>query len=165
MKSIVILILLLPSVSFSFCEGNPPKDICNSEFKNYELVNQYRVSKGAKELNLSVYLSYVARDWSKKMAEDGRISHSGFPKARSKVLFENFAFLIGAKVNRENVASYSGLSGEPGERFHKMWVTSPGHAANMRAKDVVAIGVGIYKSGNGYYATQLFGSDGVFFAD
>ena len=36
---------------------------------------------------------------------------------------------------------------------------------NIRALIDIAIGVGIYKSGNGYYATQLFGSDGVFFAD
>lgn len=60
----------------------------------------------------------------------------------------------------ENVAmtGESGDSSSVGEEFYEMWRSSSGHYENMMG-DYPAMGVGIVSGGDGWYATEIFGSE------
>ncbi len=42
------------------------------------------------------------------------------------------------------------------DQFMTNWMNSPGHRANILSGNFASIGVGVYKVGNTYYATQEF---------
>ena len=160
MKIILLLcVILATNKAYADCL-DAAEDICTIEERIWELVNQYREGKGKPALSPSMHLGFVSRAWSKEQAEVGRISHRGFPGARSERYKTEFPYLASPGIKRENVAMFSGGSPTPievAEKFHKMWINSPGHAANIRATDCTTIGIGVFKTGsNAYYATQLF---------
>lgn len=58
----------------------------------------------------------------------------------------------------ENIAYLSGYSGDSNiaNQFMTNWMNSSGHRANILSPNFTSIGVGVYKIGNTYYATQEF---------
>ncbi len=59
----------------------------------------------------------------------------------------------------ENIAMASGHDDDAiAELFFKMWRESSGHYRNMVNHNYKEIGIGLYKSGDTWYAVQLFGS-------
>lgn len=59
---------------------------------------------------------------------------------------ENIAYISDSNKNSHDIAN----------SFMTNWMNSPGHKANILSKDFTGIGVGVYKVGNKYYATQEF---------
>lgn len=105
-------------------------------------------------------LSYVARDWSQKQMQRGSIGHQGFPTSRRQVYSASFPS-ESVSIQAENVAYSSGRSEDAeaiAKMFVNMWTNSAGHRRNMLGNYGI-IGVGVTKSGNSYYATQLFGQE------
>jgi uncharacterized protein YkwD len=121
------------------------------------LTNEKRV--GLSALRHDKNMAFVARDWSRQQGQSGGISHNGFPRARAQVYQQEFG--QSGSISAENVAMFSGGSGTPAEevakRFVDMWYGSPGHRANMLGR-YGSLGAGVYKSGFGYYGTQIFGN-------
>jgi uncharacterized protein YkwD len=155
----VLLLALTATTPVSACIF-ASDDICKTEFLISVFVGEYRAKEKLHHLNLSSALSHVARAHSKYQADKGRISHYGFSKGRYSFFKTEFGGWP-VKIQRENVAMFSGTKKlsleEVAKKFHTMWINSSGHRANIRAKDIYAIGVGVYETKNGYYATQLFG--------
>jgi uncharacterized protein YkwD len=100
--------------------------------------------------------SHVARGHSKYMVEFG-ISHDNF-QARAAELKDA---LPDMEINAlgENVAQMSQNMADPeliAAEFVRMWWNSKGHRDNMLNGRYHYIGVGIMRSGNAIYATQMF---------
>jgi uncharacterized protein YkwD len=106
-------------------------------------------------------LSYVARDWSRQQMQRGSIGHQGFPSSRSSFYKASFPGDT-VSIQAENVAYSSGGSTATAEdvakMFVNMWKNSAGHRRNMLGNYQI-LGVGVTKSGNRYYATQIFGAE------
>ena len=130
---------------------------CKVEIEIVRLTNEKRV--GLSPLRHDKNMAFVARDWSRQQGQSGGISHNGFPRARAQVYQQEFG--QSGSVSAENVAMFSGGSGTPpaevAKRFVDMWYGSSGHRANMLGR-YGSLGAGIYKSGFGYYGTQIFGN-------
>ncbi|GBF82627.1 CAP domain-containing protein [Aphanothece sacrum] len=114
-------------------------------------VNQYRLSKNLPPLQMNAQMSYVARQYSQKMAnKTATFSHDGF---------EGRAKTIGAKIPYQTFAeNLAYIKGYPdlASVAVKGWINSPGHRKNMEGNFNLT-GVGIAKNSEGeYYFTQLF---------
>jgi uncharacterized protein YkwD len=137
--------------------------ICKIESLIAAKTNQYRASRGLQALTPNAKMDFVARDWSLKQSNSGRISHTGFPSARNAVYRAEFQQSF--SFRGENVAYTSMVGGgdqsdaaaeRVAQAFAVMWWNSPGHRANMLGS-FGSIGVGVYKNSRGaWYATQLF---------
>lgn len=104
-------------------------------------------------------MAWVARDWSMGQARQGSIGHQGFPADRYTTFTTEFGPAAPVSFAAENVAYAYGTSTLPDEiaaTFMTMWINSAGHRANILG-NFVTLGVGVAKTGNYYYATQLFG--------
>ena len=129
--------------------------ICAIELAITKQTNEKR--GGLQPMRYSKSLSYVSRQWSKAMADRGRIGHQGFPSDRLKDFIAEFGSQ--PRMVSENVAYTFAGSGDP-ERIARqltdMWWSSAGHRRNMIQLHP-AIGVGIWREGNRVYGTQIFG--------
>ena len=58
----------------------------------------------------------------------------------------------------ENIAYIGGVSdlNALADQFMTNWMNSQGHRENILSTNFTSIGIGIYKSGDRYYATQEF---------
>jgi hypothetical protein len=134
--------------------------ICQAEIACLKQTNTLRGSNRA-ALVQSAKFAFIARLWSKSQAEAGGISHDGFPNARAQAYEAEFGAGSSYGIYAENVA-YSGSSDSNPEAiatmFTKMWWWSWGHHMNMISRNKV-MGCGIWKDGNTYYATQIFGEE------
>ncbi len=132
----------------------------NSSLENveqliFQKVNEERKKAGVSPLKYNYTMQKFARDKSKDMGVNNYFSHedlkgkleSDYIKA-SGVSYsawgENIAYLDGYA---ENVLANT---------FMTNWMNSPGHRANILSTNFTSIGVGVYKIGNKYYATQEF---------
>lgn len=137
--------------------------ICKVEELITQKTNEYRKGRGLGEVVHDPKISFVSRDWSEKQANRGYIGHTGFPRSRLAVFQTEFG--VSGVMRSENVAMFSG-GGSRGEtdaqaeaiasQFAVMWWNSSGHRTNMLGRNHTALGVGVYGSGRGYYATQIF---------
>jgi uncharacterized protein YkwD len=137
--------------------------VCKVERLIGEKTNKYREGRGLKPLALDAKIAFVSRDWSKKQASSGRISHSGFPSSRVSVYRQEFN--VSRSLSGENVAMSGRVSGSSlddaaaervAQEFAVMWWNSSGHRANMLGR-FKSLGVGVYKNSRGsWYATQIF---------
>jgi len=137
--------------------------VCKVERLIGEKTNKYREGRGLKPLALDAKIAFVARDWSKKQASSGSISHSGFPSARMSVYRQEFS--VSRSLSGENVAMTGRVSSmtdddaaaeRVAQEFAVMWWNSSGHRANMLGR-FKSLGVGVFKNSRGsWYATQIF---------
>lgn len=136
-------------------------ETCAIERLIFAKTNAYRASSGLKPLTFGYRLGYAARDWSTQQSNRGGISHSGFPSARRSFLAAEFGANAPADISGENVAwtGYSSGSVEAvASDFAEMWWGSSGHRRNMLG-NYKSLGVGVYRGGRGWYATQIFGAE------
>lgn len=103
-------------------------------------INNYRASQGLAPLQRESSLDTRARDWSKRMADRNKLSHSNLS-----------SLLPPWSAASENV----GRGGSVESLFEAL-KNSSGHRANMLG-DFTHIGVGVWRSGNGtLWTTHIF---------
>jgi uncharacterized protein YkwD len=133
---------------------------CAAEAEVIRLTNVHRSDSGLPPLAASGHLGFVARDWSTTQANDGDISHNGFPDSRTQVYTQEFGTMEGIWVSGENVAMYTGGESQAATdlaaQITEQWWESPGHRDNMLGS-FDGIGVGIVRTSDGaVYGTQDF---------
>jgi uncharacterized protein YkwD len=121
------------------------------ERKVFELVNDYRISRGMKRLAWNNLVSDYALVHSQNMAQNKvSFSHTGF-EARMNEIAVRQPF----RASAENIAMNSGYR-DPAREFVEGWLKSPGHLHNIEGNFNLT-GIGIAQSPDGtYYATQIF---------
>ncbi len=147
----------------SDCYKSDPS-ICKIEAEILRLTNIERAAPSGlfkskmQPLKLAPKMSWVARDWSAKQGSRGNIGHDGFPNQRERTFQGEFKGSR-AEISAENVAMTGyGDDSDVARQFFDMWKHSPGHYENMMG-DYAAMGIGVAKSGDGWYATEIFGDE------
>lgn len=119
-------------------------------------VNKERSANGLAPLSYNNTMENYARLKSKDMGDRGYFDHAN-PEGE----------LITAQMKRdgvnynswgENIAyiQRDSTNASLADQFMTNWMNSPGHRANILSGNFASIGVGVYKVGNTYYATQEF---------
>lgn len=122
----------------------------------FQRVNKERAANGLAPLAYNGTMEYYARYKSKDMGDNGYFDHNDLKGE-----------LITAQMKRdgvtynawgENIAYIQGSFGNEAlaTKFMDNWMNSSGHRANILSSNFSSIGVGVYKVGNTYYATQEF---------
>lgn len=113
-----------------------------------DLINEYRVSKGLRTLNIVNHISFKSEEHNEYMISRKVVNHDLFPE-RS----ENIIEVLGAVKVNENIAyNFS----TPNSVLHA-WLDSPAHKANIEG-DFTHFGVAINtdpETGEKYY-TNIF---------
>lgn len=130
--------------------------IAEIEQQIFQSVNAERAKAGLSALTYNNTMQKYARIKSKDMGDRGYFDHKN-PEGQ----------LITAQMQKdgvtynawgENIAYISGMSGNSAiaNKFMTNWMNSDGHRANILSTNFSSIGIGVYKIGNKYYATQEF---------
>ncbi|MEA5270478.1 CAP domain-containing protein [Clostridium perfringens] len=136
--------------------NNSSSYIAQIEQMIFNKVNEERAKAGVAPLSYSNTMQKYARIKSEDMGLRKYFSHED-PNGQ----------LITAKMKAdgvsynawgENIAYLGGYSGDSNiaNKFMTNWMNSSGHRANILSPNFTSIGVGVYKIGNTYYATQEF---------
>ncbi|HAN76634.1 MAG TPA: CAP domain-containing protein [Bacteroidales bacterium] len=122
-------------------------DLLKMEEEVLVYVNEYRASNGKPKLAMNEFMRGQCRDHSTKMASGATsFGHDGFDE-RTDLIWAQ----VGSGAIAENVAyNYSGA-----REAVNQWINSTGHRENMLG-DYTLTGIGIYKTGNQIYFTQMF---------
>lgn len=122
----------------------------------FSKVNEERAKAGVPALSYNSTMETYARIKSKDMGDNNYFDHNNLSGE-----------LITAQMSRdgvsysawgENIAYIGGVSDAAAlaNQFMTNWMNSQGHKENILSSNFSSIGVGVYKSGNRYYATQEF---------
>jgi uncharacterized protein YkwD len=128
--------------------GTDQSSITSRSQALFELTNEERINEGLPLLQRDTQLDNLAQEKAESMynANAGvNISHSGFDE-RARV-----ANSLGFSLVAENLA----YGGYEASSFIDLWMSSPGHRANILNGELTHIGIGVY----GKYAVQLFGGN------
>ena len=139
-------VIFLISALFVFSAAVPPANQLSNDVLKY--TNEYRRSKGLKELIMKDDLNSLARKYSEDMAS-GRSSfgHSGYDQRAAKV-----KKAYGTCSVAENVA----YGARDAKEVFSIWKKSSGHRHNMLG-NFKYIGIGTAKSKGGViYYTEIF---------
>ncbi|WP_066889536.1 CAP domain-containing protein [Clostridium nigeriense] len=122
----------------------------------FQRVNKERAAAGLPALSYNTTMEHYARVKSKDMGDRGYFDHKD-PQGR---LITEQMKADGVSYNAwgENIAYIQGVNGNStlATQFMDNWMNSPGHRANILSSNFSSIGIGVYKIGNTYYATQEF---------
>lgn len=122
----------------------------------FQRVNQERTSAGLPALNYNTTMEKYARIKSKDMGDNGYFSHEDL---QGELITEQMK-ADGVSYNAwgENIAYIQGINNNSdlATQFMDNWMNSSGHRANILSTKFSSIGIGVYKIGNTYYATQEF---------
>ena len=122
----------------------------------FQRVNQERSKAGLPTLSYNNTMEHYARLKSKDMGDRNYFDHAN---PEGKLITEQMK-ADGVTYNAwgENIAYISGMSSNAqlATQFMDNWMNSEGHRANILSSKFSSIGVGVYKIGNTYYATQEF---------
>lgn len=122
----------------------------------FQRVNQERIAAGVPTLSYNATMEHYARLKSKDMGDNGYFSHEDL---QGKLITEKMK-VDGVSYNAwgENIAYIQGINNNSilATNFMDNWMNSSGHRANILSANFKSIGVGVYKIGNTYYATQEF---------
>lgn len=119
-------------------------------------VNEERARAGMSTLSYSTLMEKYARIKSKDMGDKNYFDHRNLEgelitaqMARDGISYRSWG---------ENIAYIGGVSdiNELANQFMINWMNSQGHRENILSPNFTSIGVGVYKAGNRYYATQEF---------
>lgn len=122
----------------------------------FQRVNQERTAAGLPALSYNTTMEHYARIKSKDMGDNGYFSHEDL---QGNLITEQMkADGVTYKAWGENIAYIQGGSGNSAiaTQFMDNWMNSSGHRANILSTNFSSIGIGVYKIGNKYYATQEF---------
>lgn len=119
-------------------------------------VNEERARAGMSTLSYSSLMEKYARIKSKDMGERNYFDHKNLEGEliTSQMARDGISY----RAWGENIAYIGGVSdiNELANQFMINWMNSQGHRENILSPDYTSIGVGVYKAGNRYYATQEF---------
>ncbi len=152
---IAALLLLACTLFYAGCkDDNSPswESFPDMEKQAFDLVNQYRVSKGLPAMEWSDIIADIARTHSRNMASGSvAFGHDGFADR-----FNQIGKKIAASSGAENVAWSLNYS-DPAQVAYEGWLNSPGHLENIETAKYNISGMGIAKAADGkYYFTQIF---------
>lgn len=118
------------------------------ELDIFELVNDYRLSKGLNSLEKLNIISEVAETHTAYMAEVGKISHDNFP-----LRYEQLVKSANAKLVGENV----GFGYSTAEGVFNAWLKSDGHREIIEKSNYTHFGISTEKNKEGRnFFTQIF---------
>ncbi|WP_300379640.1 CAP domain-containing protein [Clostridium sp.] len=132
------------------------KYIAEIEQAIFQRVNQERATAGLPALTYNTTMEHYARFKSQDMGDRKYFDHTN---PEGKLITEKMkADGVSYRAWGENIAYISGISGNAqlSTQFMDNWMNSQGHRANILSSNFSSIGVGVYKIGNTYYATQEF---------
>jgi uncharacterized protein YkwD len=179
MKSIVILTLVLILQGFTFTRQNPENDgiLSKEEQKLYELIMEYRKSKGLPPIALSAKLTKVAQAHARDLADNYKFDfdnkcnpHSWSKKGKwspccytndhkeAKCMWDKPREIADYAANGYEIAYYSS-KGATAEEGLAGWKVSPGHNPLIVNEGMWSqvkwkgIGIGLY----GEYGIVWFG--------
>lgn len=146
----------VPDNSWEPSQDQSDSYISEIEQAIFTRVNAERTSRGLQPLNYNNTMQNYARIKSKDMGDRGYFAHEN-PEGE----------LITAQMKRdgvtysawgENIAYIQGNQSNASlaEQFMNNWMNSQGHRENILSSNFKSIGIGVYKIGNTYYATQEF---------
>lgn len=122
----------------------------------FQRVNEERTKEGLPALKYSNTMRKYARIKSMDMGDRGYFEHRD-PEGRlmSDIIKKDG---ISYKAWGENIAYIGGMTDEVAiaERFVSNWMKSPSHRDNILCDKFEEIGIGVYKIGNRFYASQEF---------
>lgn len=113
------------------------------------LVNDIRAEEGLQPLQGDAKLAKAAVRRAAHCARQGRISHVGWLDALRKV-----GLRVGSRAFGENLAQGQDRADE----VVRDWMASPGHKANILARDYRRIGVGVAEGYGDRFWAQVFSS-------
>lgn len=116
-------------------------------------INQIRQQQGLTELRHNEKLAQVARRYSRRMAEQNFFAHVG-PQGDTLTDRVEAAGIFYRMVG-ENLFTSTNIA-QPVPAAVDGWMNSPGHRENILRSEYRETGIGIWKTGNTYYFTQLF---------
>lgn len=122
----------------------------------FQRVNQERTAAGLPALSYNTTMEHYARIKSKDMGDNGYFSHEDL---QGKLITEQMkADGVSYRAWGENIAYIQGMNDNSAlaTKFMDNWMNSSGHRANILSTNFSSIGIGVYKIGNTYYATQEF---------
>ena len=131
--------------------------LCQIEIALANRTNTYRAALGPLEYSSGV--AWVARDWSNQQAVNNSLGHGGFPTARYAKYQAEFGMNAAVNFSAENVAYAYGTSASAeviADELMALWLSSSGHRDNILG-NFRTLGIGVSKTGNYFYGTQLFG--------
>ena len=122
----------------------------------FQRVNQERTAAGLPALSYNTTMEKYARIKSKDMGDNGYFAHED--KQGNLITVKMKADGVSYRAWGENIAYIQGMNDNNAlaTKFMDNWMNSSGHRANMLSTNFSSIGVGVYKIGNTYYATQEF---------
>lgn len=136
--------------------GSESSYIAEIEQQIFNTVNAERAKAGLSALTYNNTMQKYARIKSKDMGDRGYFDHKNPEGQLITVQMQK----DGVSYNAwgENIAYIGGMSGNStiADKFMTNWMNSSGHRANILSTNFTSIGVGVYKIGNTYYATQEF---------
>ncbi|MBD2775220.1 CAP domain-containing protein [Iningainema tapete] len=125
----------------------------NIEAAVRQRINQVRQQNGLTTLQNNEKLARVARNYSRQMAEKNFFSHTG---ADGSTLPQRVrAGGISYWVVGENLFTSTNIP-QPVPAAVEGWMKSKGHRENILRPGWKETGVGVWRTGNTYYITQLF---------
>lgn len=122
----------------------PYEELSQAEKELARLINEYRREHDLPELKYSAGMAYVSREWTKRNATMGGLTHN------PNMLQE---FPEGAKSFGENVVLYKTDIKEFPKIAFQWWKNSPSHNVNMLRDDVTTFSLSIYEYDGVYYST------------
>ncbi|MBD2020565.1 CAP domain-containing protein [Leptolyngbya sp. FACHB-36] len=152
---------VLPSVSLPLPlpPGSPPAIAVQSsttsqmEAQVRQRINEVRRKQGLSELRNNEKLAQVARNYSRRMAEENFFSHNS-PKGDTMVKRVRSAGISYVLLG-ENLFTCTNVP-QPVPAAIDGWMNSPGHRKNILQSGFRETGIGVWRKGNKYYFTQLF---------
>jgi uncharacterized protein YkwD len=132
-----------------------PDDFAADDNEIFILINAERARNGLNRLFWDEDLADIARDYSKKMADEDFFGHFD-SNGQSVVERAKAAKLKHWSKIGENLFSIDGLDKFDGFTVEK-WMESTMHRNNILDKDWTTTGIGIVKSASGeFFITQVF---------
>lgn len=122
----------------------------------FQRVNTERTAAGLPALSYNTTMEHYARIKSKDMGDNGYFSHED--KQGNLITAQMKADGVSYRAWGENIAYIQGINSNSdlATKFMDNWMNSSGHRANILSTNFSSIGIGVYKIGNTYYATQEF---------
>lgn len=116
-------------------------------------INAIRQEKSLAPLRNNEKLAKIARDYSRRMAEQNFFSHTSpaGDTAADRVRSAGIFYLMLG----ENLFTSTNIA-QPVPAAVQGWMDSPGHRENILRSEYRETGIGVWQQGNTYYFTQLF---------
>ncbi|MBD2256509.1 CAP domain-containing protein [Pseudanabaena sp. FACHB-2040] len=116
-------------------------------------INAIRQEQGLSALSNNQRLAQVARNYSRRMAEEGFFAHTS-PRGDTLVDRVQSAGITYLAIG-ENLYTSTNIP-QPATAAVDGWMNSPGHRENILRSEYRETGIGVWQVGNTYYFTQLF---------